>query len=110
MNRILNMSGAPADTWLLVSMYVCLLLICTASATLGWVPPLQALTGQTQDISPFLHFSFYDPVYYHPYNDEFPSGSNEEQGWWVWIATHVSDALTYKNLTKYHKVTYGPAI
>ena len=40
----------------------------------------------------------------------FPSGSNEEQGWWVGIATHVGDALTYKILTKHNKVIYRSAI
>jgi hypothetical protein len=36
--------------------------------------------------------------------------SNEVQGWWVGIATHVGDALTYKILTKEHKVIYRSAI
>jgi hypothetical protein len=81
-----------------------------ASSALGWVPPQQALTGQTPDISKFLHFSFYEPVYYHPYNDIFPSSSNEDQGWWVGVATHVGDALTYKILTKSNKVIYRSAI
>ena len=109
-NRVLNMSGAPANTWLLALMYVCLLLNTTASAALGWVPPLQVLTGQTQDISAFLHFSFYEPVYYHPERDEFPSGSNEEQGWWVGIATHVGDVLTYKILTQKNRIIYRSAV
>ena len=109
-NRVLNLSGAPARTWFLALSYVCLLLNYLASPTLGWVPPLQALTGQTQDISAFLHFSFYEPVYYHPGADEFPSESNEEQGWWVGIATHVGDALTYTILTKKHKIIYRSAI
>ena len=106
----MNRSGAPANTWLLCLMYVCLLLNHLASAALDWVPPKQKLTGQTPDISKFLHFSFYEPVYYHPYNDSFPSGSNEEQGWWVGIALNVGDALTYKILTKKKKIIYRSAI
>ena len=109
-NRVMNLSGAPANTWLLALIYVCLLLNHLASAALGWKPPLQVLTGQTPDISKFLHFSFYEPVYYHSYHDCYPSASNEEQGWWVGIATHVGDALTYKILTKHHKVIYRSAI
>jgi hypothetical protein len=92
-NRVMNLSDAPADTWLLALMYVCLLLNHLASAALGWKTPMQLLTGQTPDISPFLHFSFYQPVYYHSYTVKFPSTSNEEQGWWVGIATHVGDTL-----------------
>jgi hypothetical protein len=109
-NRVMNLSGAPANTWLLAMMYVCLLLNHLASSALGWKCPQQVLTGQTPDISKFLHFSFYEPVYYHSYSDAFPSASNEEQGWWVGIAIHVGDALTYKVLTKNNKVIYRSAI
>ena len=104
------MSGAPADTWLLALMYVCMLLNHLASAALGWKTPLQVLTGQTPDISKFLHFSFYEPVYYHSYSDAFPSASNEKQGWWVGVATHVGDALTYKLLTKKRRLIYRSAV
>ena len=109
-NRVMNLSGAPANTWLLALMYVCLLLNHLASAALGWKPPLQVLTGQTPDISKFLHFTFYEPVYYHRYKDTFPSSSTEAQGWWVGIATHVGDALTYKILTKSNKIIYRSAV
>jgi hypothetical protein len=102
----MKFSGAPANTWLLALMYVCILLNHFASAALGWKTPLQVLTGQTPDISKFLHFSFYEPVYYHSYSDSFPSSSNEEQGWWVGIATHVGDALTYMILTKQNTVIF----
>jgi hypothetical protein len=109
-NRVMNFSGAPANTWLLALIYVCLLLNHLASAALGWKSPEQVLTGQTPDISKFMHFSFYEPVYYHAYSDTFPSATNEEQGWWVGIATHVGDALTYKILTKNNKVIYRSAV
>jgi hypothetical protein len=105
----MNFSGAPANTWLIALTYICLLLNPLASSALGWKIP-QILTGQTPDISQFLHFSFYKPVYYHSYSDTFPSSSNEEQGWWVGIATHVGDALTYKLLTKQNKIIYCSAI
>ena len=105
-NRVLNLSGAPANLWLLALVYVAVVLNHLASAALGWKSPLQVLTGQTPDISPFLQFSFYEPVYYHAYTDHFPSESNEQQGWWVGIATHVGDALTYKVLTKKNTIIY----
>jgi hypothetical protein len=106
----MNFSGAPANTWLLAMLYVCLLMNHLARAALGWKSPEQVLTGQPRDISKFLHFSFYEPVYYNLYSNTFPSASNEEQGWWVGVATHVGDALTYKILTKQHKVIYRAAI
>jgi hypothetical protein len=80
-NRVGNLSGAPANPWLLALTYVCLLLNHVASAALGWKTPLQVVNGQTPDISKFLQFSFYELVYYHTYSDNFPSVSNEAQGW-----------------------------
>jgi hypothetical protein len=56
-NRVMNFSGAPAHTWLLALMYVCLSLNHLASDALGWKPPEQILTGQQPDISKFMHFS-----------------------------------------------------
>jgi hypothetical protein len=40
----------------------------------------------------------------------FPSAPNEEQGWWVGVATHVGDALTYKILSNQNNVIYWSAI
>jgi hypothetical protein len=99
---------APAHTRLHVLMYVCLLLNHLASVSLGWKSPVQILTGQHPDISKFMHFSFYEPKYYHSHSNTFLSASNEEQGWWVGVATHVGDALTYKILTKQNKVINFP--
>jgi hypothetical protein len=90
--------------------YVYLLLNHLASNAIGWKAPLQVLTGQKPDISKFLHFAFYEPVYYQVYSYSFPSMPNEEQGWWVGVATHVGDALTYKILTKNDRVIYRSAI
>ena len=109
-NRVLNRSGAPADCWLLALMYVCYVLNHMASSTLGWIPPLQKLTGQTQDTSALFVCSFYEPVYYDPHYDSFPSSSNEELGHWVGVADHVGDALTFKVLTPSRKVIYRSVI
>jgi hypothetical protein len=76
-NRVLNFSGAPATTRLLALEHVCLVLNHLASSAIRWKTPLQVLTGQQPDISKFLHFSFYEPVYYHVYSNAFPSVSNE---------------------------------
>ena len=105
-NRVLNRSGAPANCWLLVMQYVCHVLNHLASPTLNWIPPLQALTGQTPDTSALLVCAFYEPVYYNPHVKGFPHKSNEELGHWVGIADHVGDALTFKILSSEHKVIY----
>ena len=61
---LMNLTRALAHCWLLCLLYVCSLLNVTASPALGDLTPLQALTGQVPDISHFLHFSFWEPVYY----------------------------------------------
>jgi hypothetical protein len=109
-NRVLNQSGAPADCWLLAVQYVCHVLNLLASSTLKWIPPLQALTGQKQDISALLVCAFWEPVYYNPHNDGFPSNRNEELGHWVGIAPNIGDALTFKILSPCHKVIYRSVI
>ena len=99
----MNLTGAPAHCWLLCMLYVCHLLNATASPALGGLTPLQALTGQVPDISHFLHFSFWEPIYYKV--DEsgpdhrFPSQSNEKRGHWVGFAENKGDQLTWKILT-----------
>jgi hypothetical protein len=79
-NRVTNLSAAPVNTWLLAMMYVCILFNHVASSALGCKSPEQILEGQTKDISKFMHFPFYEPVYYNAHSNHFPSASNEEQG------------------------------
>ena len=99
----MNLTGAPADYWLLCMLYVCNLRNATASPALEGLTPLQALTGQVPDISHFLHFSFWEPVYYKVDGSEpdhrFPSQSNEKRGHWVGFADNKCNHLTWKMLT-----------
>ena len=78
----MNLTGAPAHSWLLCLLYVCSLLNVAASPALGGLTSIQALTGQVPYISQFLHFSFWGPVYYkvdeNEHDHEFPSYSNEK--------------------------------
>jgi hypothetical protein len=43
-------------------------------------------------------------------NENVKRTTNEEQGWWVGIATHVGDELTCKTLTKTNKIIYRSAV
>jgi hypothetical protein len=73
-NRVMERSGAPAETWLLALMYVCILLNHMSNDSLGDIAPLNALLGLYPDISMFLAFSFYEPVLYSADN-RYPSES-----------------------------------
>ena len=67
------------------------------------ITPLQTLTGQVPNIRHFLHFSFWEPVYYKVDENEsdhrFPSQSNDNRGHWVGFADNKGDHLTWKILT-----------
>ena len=79
---LMNLTGAPAHYRLLCLLYVCSLLNVTASPPLGGLTPIQALTGQVPDISHFLYFSSWKPVYYKVDENEpdpiFRSQPNEK--------------------------------
>jgi hypothetical protein len=75
-------------------------------ATLKWLPPLKLLTGQTQDTSTLMVCAIYEPVYYNPHYNGFPSNPNEELGHWVGVATNVGDTLTFKLLTSNQMVIF----
>ena len=102
-NSLMNLTGAPAHHWLLCLVYVCSLLNATASPALDGITPLQALILQVPDISHFLHFSFWEPVYYKADENEsdhrFPAQSNEKKGHWVGFADNNGNHLTWKILT-----------
>ena len=97
-NRILDRTGAPANTWLLCLQYVCYLLNHTYTESIRGVP-LNHLTGSTVDISPLLRFHFWQKVYFMRVDTGFPSESKEGVGHIVGISEHCGHALTWKILT-----------
>ena len=85
-NTVMIRSCAPANCWLLCLIYVCYLLNHIACTALDGKIPLFALTGITPDISIILLFTFYQPVFYAIYEQNFPSESEERAGslGWIW--------------------------
>ena len=79
-NTVMNRSGSPANCRLLCLIYVCYLLNHIACSALDGKIPLFALTGITPDISIILLFTFYQPVFYATYDQNFPSESEERAG------------------------------
>jgi hypothetical protein len=63
-NTVLNHTGAPAYCWLLCLMYVCLVLNSSYYDNIKMMP-IQLALGTTNDMSPLLYFTFYEPVNYH---------------------------------------------
>ena len=94
-NTVMNRSGAPANCWLLCLIYVCYLLNHIVCSALDGKIPLFALTGITPDISIIFLFTFYQPVFYATYDQNFPSESKERAGYLVGFGEHCGDAMTH---------------
>ena len=71
-----------------------------ASPALGNIPPQQALTGQTVDISATLCYTFNQWVIYLTPDPSNTRGKIENFGRWVGYAESVGDAFTWKILTE----------
>ena len=101
-SRLMNISGADANAWLLAVQHVFMVLNCMALKSLGYRTPNEHLTGVTPDISALMEFHFWEPVYYKKSHDKwekFPSQSDEARGRWVGVSENVGHAMTYKILT-----------
>ena len=61
---ILDWSGANPQEWFLVLSYVIYIRNRTAVKSLGWITPLEKLTGQTPDISIMLLMPYRQPVFF----------------------------------------------
>jgi hypothetical protein len=113
-NKLLDRTGATANSWLLALTYICFIFNHVAAETLEWQTPLQQLTGVTTDISALLYFTFWEPVYYatgdsmkYEGKPGFPSETSEARGRFVGFGESVGDVLTYKVLTDdTHKIIF----
>ena len=65
----------------------------TASKSLQWRTPIEKAFGYTPDISPFMSFRFFEPVYYYE-QDSFPE-TKEQLGYWLGVTRNCGDAFTY---------------
>jgi hypothetical protein len=98
-NTLLDCTCSAPSLWLLCVQYVYLLnLFSTESLHLK--TPLEAATGQRPDVSAFMAFNWYQPVYFKHYmstsaNPSFPFESQERLGTIVDIAEQKGDRLTF---------------
>jgi hypothetical protein len=109
-NNIMNTTGANPKTWLLALKYTCEIQNHLAIESLNWRTPTEWLLGYTPDITVFLQFRFWEPVYYAKYDGKFPADSTEELRRFVGIGKHVGHAMTFKILTKDDKVIHRSVV
>jgi hypothetical protein len=96
--------NVPKRLWDYGLVYIAEILAITARRGSNQRPGLEESMGQTVDISEWLDFEFYDPVWYW---DEKKSDMTEEQGKvgrWLGIAHRIGSDMTYWILTKGGKV------
>ena len=98
-NRILDRTGAPDSLWLRAVCFTCMLLNVLAAKSLAWRTPMEVGFGITPDISAFMMYTFYEPVYYvDPSSDGYPD-TKEKLGHWCGPPESCGDALTSWVLT-----------
>ena len=84
----------PPFVWI-HSIFFTMLLIIVKISTLSWRTPNEVSLGDTLDISEFLHFEWWQQVYYM-YDDVsgFPS-SKQKLVYWVGTTENCGNELTY---------------
>jgi hypothetical protein len=66
--------------------------------TFGMKSAEELATGITPDVSAYMDFTFFEPIYYYDHTEKFPS-SKEQLGRWLGPARNCGDALTFYVLT-----------
>ena len=94
---LLDRTGAPKSLWFHAIKYIAGIHNHTAKESMRWAVPIQVRHGETPDISKYLMFKFYEPVYYSA-----PTGFgeiNEKMGHWLGPSENVGDALCHEIYT-----------
>jgi hypothetical protein len=89
LDLVMQVTNTPATLWPLCVEHIVMVKNHLIRESLGNRTPIEQRTGQTPDISKFLPFRWYEPVYY------LNSEGQEELGRWAGVAEHVGDELTY---------------
>ena len=79
----------------------CLNNIVDPNLACGTQSPIAFSTGNLNDISPMLQFTFWEPVYYlsDPTDRQFPGISDEKRGHYVGISENIGHSMTFIIIT-----------
>ena len=92
---LLDRTGAPDSAWYHAAKYLAEIHSILANPNLpDSVTPRQYRTGITPDISPWLQFTFWQPILFLDNEDSWPS-SKERAGYWLGVSENIGDFLTY---------------
>ena len=107
-NQVMDRKNIPDWLWDATGEYIAECRHHWARKKLNWWTPLEAMTGDTPDISHLLHFDYYQPVYYLT-PASFPE-TKEKLGRWLGPAKNVGDAMTWKILTEKRSIIARSAV
>ena len=97
---IMNATGANPNEWLLILKYVIFIHNRMAVKSLGWITPLEKLTGQTPDVSIIYQMPYRTVVYFKRYDGQYPDQvSSQGVGFFVGFAETVGHDNTFLVLT-----------
>jgi hypothetical protein len=96
----MNKTKTPLKLWDFCTQYVAKIRCLTAQPLffLHGRTPYELVTGNTPDISEYIAFHWYQPVYYFD-NSNFPE-SHEHIGRWIGVAHNIGQALCFWILPK----------
>ena len=92
---ILDRSGAPPGAWPWAYAYIADINNHCASKFLGWRTPIEKRHGYTLDISAYLLYSFWEPVYFKV--EEYTPNSKERKGYWMGVSLRDLQNKCYYN-------------
>ena len=95
-NRIMDRTGTPKFMW-----YDCLEIFCdilnmTSNPSLDGRTPLEIALGYIVDISPYIAYEWWKPVYYLDYEDPSFPNSREKLEKFCGPIKNCADLLTFK--------------
>ena len=91
---LLDRTGAPDNAWFHAAQYLATVHSVLSNPNLpDQMTPRQCPTGVTPDISPWLQFTFWQPILYLDSEDSWPS-TKERIGRWLGVAENIGDFLT----------------
>ena len=92
---LLDRLGAPDAPWFHTAQYLAGVHSMLSNPNLpDKMTPKQYHTGITPNISPWLQFTFWQPILFFENENSWPS-SKERCGYWPGVAENIGDFLTY---------------
>ena len=95
-NRIMDRTGTPKFMWYDCLEFFCDILNMTSNPSLDGRTPLEIALGYTVDISAYIAYEWWEPVYYLDYEDPSFPNSREKIGKFCGPIKNCGDLLTFK--------------